>query len=81
MPDALKIERKRLPTSDTHEALQAAEAGERRAAGSAAIEGKARHAIAAACNGSRNWITAHPGTSLILALCGGATLGWLMKRR
>ena len=80
MPDTLNIERNHLPTSDSHEALRAAEADEQLAAGSAAAE-KARHAMAAACTGSRDWVAAHPGASVILALCGGATLGWLVKRR
>jgi hypothetical protein len=46
-----------------------------------AIAGRARHAVSACRSGGRSWVVAHPGTSLMLALCGGAILGWLMKRR
>ena len=38
-------------------------------------------AISACRSGGRGWVVAHPATSLMLALCGGATLGWLIKRR
>lgn len=49
-------------------------------AGSAIAE-KARDAITACRSGGLSWVIARPGTSLILALCGGVTLGWLVKRR
>ena len=48
--------------------------------GSALAE-KARDAVSACRSGGRGWVVTHPGMSLMLALCGGATLGWLIKRR
>jgi hypothetical protein len=48
---------------------------------SSVVAEKAHDAISVCQTTGSDWVVAYPGTSLILALCGGATLGWLMKRR